>query len=110
MGQQAYQSLQLETEQPSNPSAVKRKIWTLGLGVLLGVLILVAAIFLALRTRPAHRLEVFPDSTPASKRGAGLLLTYAGRPLSVGRNAQCSFGNNRAQRCQFLSFASRLSC
>ncbi len=75
MGQQAYELLQIESEQQLSPRRVSRKYWTLGFALASAVLISIAAVSIALTSHPQHKLEVLPDNTAASKRGAGLLLT-----------------------------------
>ena len=82
MGQE-YQLLHIESEQPPSPRlAVKRKL-VVGVAVLSVVAVLLTALSLALASHlHSHNLEVLSDNTPASKRGAGLLLTYATKYLS----------------------------
>ena len=75
MGQQAYELLQIETEQPTSPRRVSKKYWKLALALTSAAVISTAAVSIALVSHPRYKLEVLPDNSPAAKRGAGLLLT-----------------------------------
>ena len=76
MGPQAYELLQIESDQPPSPRRKSRKYLTWGFALASAVLISVAAVSTAVASLPVDKLEVQPDNSPAAKRGAGLLLTY----------------------------------
>jgi len=76
MGPQAYELLQIESDQPPSPRRKSRTYLTWGFALASAVLISVAAVSTAVASHPADKLEVQPDNSPAAKRGAGLLLTY----------------------------------
>jgi hypothetical protein len=76
MGSQAYELLQIESDQSPSPRRKSRKYLTWGFALTLAVLISVAAVSTAVAFLPVDKLEVQPDNSPAAKRGAGLLLTY----------------------------------
>ena len=76
MGSQAYELLQIESDQSPSPRRKSRKYLTWGFALTLAVLISVAAVSTAVAFIPVDKLEVQPDNSPAAKRGAGLLLTY----------------------------------
>lgn len=76
MGSQAYELLQIESDQSPSPRRKSRKYLTWGFALTLAVLISVAAVSTAVAFLPVDKLDVQPDNSPAAKRGAGLLLTY----------------------------------
>lgn len=76
MGTQAYELLQIESDQPPSPRRKSRKHLTWAFALASAVLISVAAVSTAVAILPVDKLEVLPDNSPAAKRGAGLLLTY----------------------------------
>ena len=74
--QQGYEPLQLDSEHSSDPRRL-RKHQLLALSVIVGLAVLIAivTVLTAVYSHQKHSLEVLPDNSPASKRGAGLLLT-----------------------------------
>lgn len=78
MGQE-YQLLHIESEQPSSPRPASKRRVIVGVAALSAVAVFLAVLSIALASylhSHSDNLEVLPDNTPASKRGAGLLLTY----------------------------------
>ena len=73
MGQE-YQLLQIESEQVPKPQPAIKRYYIIGTAVLCALVVLLATLAIVL-TPHSHNLDVLPDNTPASKRGAGLLLT-----------------------------------
>ena len=72
MGQE-YELLQIESEQsPSAPKNLK-KFYVAGIGAFAVLTILLTSLAVVSVSK-SRTLEVQPDNTPASKRGAGLLL------------------------------------
>ena len=77
---EGYQLLHIESEQPAIPRSRNTRYYVAGVVAFSVLVVLVATLAVTL---PSHsnagsrNLEVRPDNTPASKRGAGLLLTYA---------------------------------
>lgn len=88
MGQQPYELLHIETEQPPTPQRLSRKYRTLGFAIASAFLISIAAVSITLTSHPQHKLEVLPDNSPAAKRGAGLLLTSGSELLLLLRNSK----------------------
>ena len=74
-----YQLLHIESEQPAIPRSTNRRYYVAGVVAFSALVVLVATLAVTLlphSSAGSHNLEVRPDNTPASKRGAGLLLTY----------------------------------
>lgn len=88
MGPQAYELLQIESDQPPSPRRKSRKYLTWGFALASAVLISVAAVSTAVASLPVDKLEVQPDNSPAAKRGAGLLLTSGSELLLLLRNSK----------------------
>lgn len=88
---EGYQLLQIESEQSPSPRPTRR--YYLG-GVLAFSTLVVLAVTLTVSltshtSASSHNLEVRPDNTPASKRGAGLLLTYVSCILPPQMTVKC---------------------
>lgn len=76
---EGYQLLHIESEQPAISPSNNKRYYVAGGGAFLALVILVATFAVTVPSHSSagsHNLEVRPDNTPASKRGAGLLLTY----------------------------------
>ena len=82
---EGYQLLHIESEQPAIPQYRNRRYYVAGVVAFSVLVVLVATLAVTLPSHSgagSHNLEVRPDNTPASKRGAGLLLTYVPSTLS----------------------------
>lgn len=76
---EGYQLLHIESEQPAISRSINRRYYVAGGVAFSALVILVATLAVTLpphSSAGSHNLEVRSDNTPASKRGAGLLLTY----------------------------------
>ncbi|KAL3161952.1 hypothetical protein ABBQ38_009034 [Trebouxia sp. C0009 RCD-2024] len=93
---EGYQRLHIESEEPHSPKHfTNRKYYVGGVIAFSALLVLVATLSVALTSHSAlpsashtHTLEVQSDNTPASKRGAGLLLTSGNEVLLLLRNSK----------------------
>ena len=94
---EGYQLLQIESEQSPSPRPTRQ--YCVG-GALAFSTLVVLVVILTVSLTPhtsasSHNLEIRPDNTPASKRGAGLLLTYVSHVIP----AQMAVTFKRALKC-----------